>query len=134
MVRAGHRSRVTVLQSSPEGRQKMSSEVLQELKERAASLTPEEMCDLEAFLREQVRAKSKTPPIDDDAERHRKQTEWLKAHREEYAGRYVALVGDKLVGVGATIREAHEQAKANGIAEPLLAFVSSEKDVPFGGW
>ena len=112
----------------------MSSEVLEELKERAASLTPEEMRDLEAFLREQERAKSKTPPpTDDDAERQRKQTEWLKAHREEYAGRYVALVGDKLVGIGATIREAREQAKANGIAEPLLAFVSSEKDVLFGG-
>lgn len=59
---------------------------------------------------------------------------WLKANREKYAGQYVALNGDKLVGKGKTIREAHEQAKQNGIEKPFLVRVSSENEILSGGW
>jgi predicted membrane GTPase involved in stress response len=59
---------------------------------------------------------------------------WLKAHREEFAGQYVALDGDRLVGVGATIREAHEQARLQGVESPFITHISSVNDAPFGGW
>lgn len=59
---------------------------------------------------------------------------WLKANREEYAGQYVALDGDRLVGSGATIREAHEQARWQGVEHPFLTHISSVNDAPFGGW
>jgi hypothetical protein len=70
---------------------------------------------------------------DDDAMRERR-LEWLKAHREEYAGQYVALAGDVLVGHGRTIREAHEQAKKKGVENPFLVRLTSESEVLFAGW
>ena|SRR2546425_1091444 len=70
---------------------------------------------------------------DDDATRERR-LNWLKAHREEYAGQYVAMVGDVLVGNGRTIREAHEQAKENGVENPFLVRLTSENEVLFAGW
>ena len=71
--------------------------------------------------------------IDDDATRERR-LNWLKTHREQYAGQYVALVGDMLVGHGWTIREAHDQAKANGVDNPFLVRLTSESEVLFAGW
>ncbi|MGH9967338.1 MAG: DUF5678 domain-containing protein [Pyrinomonadaceae bacterium] len=70
---------------------------------------------------------------DDDAIREQR-LEWLKAHREEYAGQYVALAGDVLVGHGRTIREAHDQAKEKGVENPFLVRLTSESEVLFAGW
>ncbi len=70
---------------------------------------------------------------DDDAIRERR-LEWLKAHREEYAGQYVALAGDVLVGHGRTIREAHEQANEKGVENPFLVRLTSESEVLLAGW
>jgi hypothetical protein len=58
---------------------------------------------------------------------------WLKENREKYAGKYVALDGNKLVGIGQTIREANEQAQANGVKSPFLIRVSGENEILSGG-
>jgi hypothetical protein len=72
---------------------------------------------------------------DSDAENTRRERlEWLKAHREQYAGQYVALAGSVLVGHGRTIREAHEQARRNGVEKPFLVRMTSESEVLFAGW
>lgn len=70
---------------------------------------------------------------DDDATRARR-LEWLKANREQYAGQYVALAGDVLVGHGRTLREAHAQAKEKGVENPFLVRLTSESEVLFAGW
>jgi hypothetical protein len=70
---------------------------------------------------------------DDNALRERR-LGWLKAHREEYAGEYVALAGDVLVGHGRTIREAHDQAKERGFKDPFLVRLTSESEVLFAVW
>jgi hypothetical protein len=88
---------------------------------------------LDADLEQQ---KAHSPPqhgVEDEEMRERR-LHWLKTHREEYAGQYVALDGDVLVGSGRTIREAHEQAKGNGVNEPFLVRVSSENEILFAGW
>jgi hypothetical protein len=59
---------------------------------------------------------------------------WLKSHREEYAGQYAALDVVVLVGHGRTIREAHEQARQNGVENPFLVRPTSESDALFAGW
>lgn len=69
-----------------------------------------------------------------DEEMRQRRLQWLKSHREEYAGQYVALDGDVLVGHGRTIREAHDQAKERGVRQPFLIRVSSETEVLFAGW
>ncbi len=121
----------------------MSNEQLIALKEQLASLTPQEKLEVARFLTEQAQSNpspekantSASGAADNNAVLKRAQhMEWLKAHREEYAGTYVALDGDQLVGFGATIREAHEQARQVGVEQAFLVHVSSVNDAPFGGW
>ncbi|HTG16233.1 MAG TPA: DUF5678 domain-containing protein [Blastocatellia bacterium] len=121
----------------------MSDQQISALKDQLASLTPQEKLELARFLTEQVDSSSTsvTPGTwatnadpNTPALKRAQHLAWLKAHREEYAGKYVALDGDQLVGSGLSIREAHEQARRGGIDHPFLVHVSSVNDAPFGGW
>ena len=76
---------------------------------------------------------TRSTSAEDNVMRERR-LDWLKAHREEYAGQYVALVGDTLVGHGRTMREANEQARKNGVRDPFLVHLTSESEVLFAGW
>ena len=69
-----------------------------------------------------------------DEQIRQRRMEWLKLHREEFAGQYVALNGEVLVGHGVTIREAHQQAKEKGVEKPFLVHLTSENEVLFAGW
>jgi hypothetical protein len=118
----------------------MSGDQLTALKEQLAGLTPEEKLELARFLVQEATSGLPSDPLESPREQGgaaQKRTlhmAWLKAHREEYAGQYVALDGDRLVGSGATIREAHDQARQRGVADPFLTHISSASDAPFGGW
>ena len=111
----------------------MSTELLDTLKQQAERLSAEEQHELAQYLKQ----RAATAPArhsggqnnHSQALQRQQHMQWLKAHREEYAGRYVALDGDRLVGQGKTLREAHQQAKAQGIAEPFLMRVSSVHEV-----
>lgn len=59
---------------------------------------------------------------------------WLAEHREEYAGQWVALDGDKLLVAGAEAREVYEGARRSGVELPLVVQVESPDELPFGGW
>lgn len=121
----------------------MTNEQLIALKDQLASLTPQEKLELARFLMEQAESNRSREKVDTRASvaadnnaalKRTQHLDWLKAHREEYAGKYVALDGDRLVGCGATIREAHEQARQGGVEQAFLVHVSSGNDAPFGGW
>ena len=90
---------------------------------------------LDAELEEQPELSHDTrdASTEDNVIRERR-LDWLKTHREEYAGQYVALVGDTLVGHGRTMREANEQARKNGVRDPFLVHLTSESEVLFAGW
>ena len=117
----------------------MPVELLEAIKQQANGLTTIEKSQLGRYLLEQAgqdqarRAATDTPLTDAEAKRQR-QLEWLIAHREEYAGQYVALDGDRLVGQGRTIAEAHAQARLNGVEQPFLVRLTSESEVLPGGW
>ena len=115
----------------------MSAELLNTIKKQAQELTPGEKSQLAHHLLEQLNeeqpAQETRPNHVDDATRLRR-LEWLKAHREEYAGQYVALDRDVLVGHGATIGEAHNQARQKGVHFPFLVRVTSENEILFAGW
>ncbi|MBX7218653.1 MAG: hypothetical protein K1Y36_01790 [Blastocatellia bacterium] len=79
--------------------------------------------------------KQPEPPLQTGKEEVRIQRmAWIKSHRQEFAGQYVALDGDRLVGHGTTIREAQEQAKQQGIPNPFLVRLPAENEVLWGGW
>lgn len=112
----------------------MSSEQLDALKEQLAQLTPEQKLEVAQLLFEQARSDMPGGSSKSDALKREQHLAWLKEHREQYAGQYVALDGDRLVGCGPTIRDAHKQAREQGIENPFLVHVSSANDAPFGGW
>jgi hypothetical protein len=115
----------------------MSAELLKTIKQQSEELTPKEKSQLAHHLLERVKEQEQTQAVRtnhvDEGTRQRR-LEWLKAHREEYAGQYVALDGDVLVGHGATIGEAHKQANEKGVQVPFLVRVTSENEVLFAGW
>src|SRR5205823_2249799 len=60
--------------------------------------------------------------------------EWLKQHRSEYAGDWVALEGASLLARGASARQVLDAANIKGCEQPLVVHIPSEPDLPFGGW
>lgn len=113
---------------------------LEQIIDEARSLSPAEKRKLRQILDlelEQMKTQEHpeaTHSEKGDDETRLRRLEWLKAHREEYAGQYVALAGAVLVGHGVTIREAHEQAKEKGVENPFLVHLTSESEVLFAGW
>ena len=70
-----------------------------------------------------------TTPIDRSRELH-----WLADHRKEYASRWVALDGYRLLASGANPKEVFAAARKSGVAHPLFHWVEPPDALPFGGW
>lgn len=64
----------------------------------------------------------------------RREYEWINQHRDEYAGRYVALAGDQLVAHAATLRELHKLVRDAKAHRPFFARIEAKDELPFGGW
>lgn len=114
----------------------MQTETLSQIKQQIILLDEAEKQSLADFLADELKNGGETiaPSQNSDDETRKRQLEWLKANRENFAGKYVALIDDRVVGEGRTIGEAREQALKNGFKNPFLTRVYSERDVPFGGW
>lgn len=59
---------------------------------------------------------------------------WLREHRHEYGGQYVALVGDKVVANGLEPRNVLHTARNAGYSSPLIVRIEASDELPFGGW
>jgi Family of unknown function (DUF5678) len=68
-----------------------------------------------------------------EAEDSRREMEWLRRHRHEYTGRWVALKGDVLVAAGASAAEVYK-AIAGRADVPLVTQLRPEQEEPFAGW
>jgi len=120
----------------------MATELLNDLMQRSSELSLSEKKRLALFLTEEVPGDNGWPPefrmrlnVPEIHSQHREQyLAWLKAHREEYGGQYVALHGERLVGSGETIRDAATAAKENGCLQPFLVYVPRPVGEYWGGW
>jgi hypothetical protein len=114
---------------------------LEQIIDEARSLSPAEKRKLRQVLDvelEQAKthdpAKPKHSENGDDETRKRR-LEWLKSHREEYGGQYVALDGDQLLAVGPNYRIAREQALAAGKPNAFITYLSKPDEIAeMGGW
>ena len=121
----------------------MSVERLNEIKQQVSVLTLDEKQDLVAFLSGQVNkdkeaeagqsSPSNGQQEEPDPER-RRELEWMKQYRKEYAGQYVALFGDSLIAHAETLRELHRLVKESGVKRALFARIEAPDELPFGGW
>jgi hypothetical protein len=112
----------------------MQTEILSQIKRQIVSLDDEAKRNLADFLAEELKDKTETVSAPIAEENRHGSIEWLKQNREKYAGKYVALFENRLVGEGQNRREARERARENGFQNPFVTFVYSKKDAPFGGW
>jgi hypothetical protein len=72
--------------------------------------------------------------IEDD-EIRKLRMDWLKAHRDEYGGQYVALDGNQLIAVGPNYHVAREKALAAGVASAFVTYLSKPDEIAdMGGW
>ena len=104
-------------------------EVLAEIVEKVPTLTSAERRELIQLLQEEER-KAKT----NGGKNPSPNIEWLKAHRDEVAGKYVALEDGKLIAEGKTLREVDREAKQKGASKPLLTYVAREDEELWAGW
>ncbi len=59
---------------------------------------------------------------------------WVKEHRDEYVGEWVALDGDRLLANGPGAREVYDKARRLGVRVPTVLRIEPSDDLPFGGW
>lgn len=97
-----------------------SARILSELQQ--AGVLPQKDAEMNTQIR-------RVEPIDLSRE-----IRWLKEHRHEYIGQWVALDGDRLVSYGATAREVYAAAREAGVKSPLVEYLAPTEDMPFGGW
>jgi Family of unknown function (DUF5678) len=76
----------------------------------------------------QVR-KARLPYIDRSRE-----MAWIAAHQEEYAGQWVVLDGDRLIGHGDDPLPIVEKARQEGIDRPLIMHLRKETGPFMGAW
>jgi len=62
-----------------------------------------------------------------------REQEWLHVNSPRHAGKWLAIEGDQLVGEGDNAKAVLEQARANGIAHPLLVQIPNDPQLPFAG-
>lgn len=101
----------------------MSARLLDTLKQQAAALTPQEKSQLANYLLEQASQsgpQSSSSDEETDELKRQQRTEWLKAHRAEYGGQYVAWDGDRLLGTGRNYPEALAAAQRAGVSNVYM--------------
>lgn len=117
----------------------MSATNLDVLKEQIANLSRPEQLELSQFLAKQVAQDAKQPVPSPEIEKHERarqlRAEWLKLNSAKYAGLYVALDGDRLLGTGKNYPEAYEAAKQAGVKNAYVDYVyPANYEGEMGGW
>lgn len=63
-----------------------------------------------------------------------KELRWLKEHRHEHIGQWVALDGNRLLAHGTNAREVFRAAREAGVKAPFVEQILPADELPFGGW
>ena len=87
--------------------------------------------------REAVPAKTKPPldkrvPCEPMPDRTR-EMEWVREHKHEYAGQWVALDGDRLIAASPVQQGVWDAVSADSAALPLVLRIPSPDDLPYIG-
>ena len=75
----------------------------------------------------------RVPPIIPNAD-FSLSVQWLTEHREEYAGQWVALDGDRLIAHGLDAKEVYAIADASGVRYPMVTQIEPANALPYAGF
>ena len=90
-------------------------------------LNPEEQNGASA---QPARILARDLPIKDRA----REVEWLKEHRDEYAGQWIALDGENLIASGDDLKQVVGTARRLGVPDALMIRVEPTDALPFSGF
>ena len=114
---------------------------LEQIIDEARTLSPAEKRKLRQALDRELELEKEQgrsqPALRDngDEQMRQRRMEWLKLHREEHGGQYVALDGDQLLAVGPNYRIAREKALATGKPNAFVTYLSKPDEIAdMGGW
>ena len=110
---------------------------LEQIIDEARALSPAEKRKLRQALDLELEQEPSQPAHRDngDEQMRQRRLEWLKSHREEYGGQYVALDGDQLLAVGPNYRVAREKALAAGKPNAFVTYLYKPDEIAvMGGW
>ncbi len=121
----------------------MSEQNLERVIKQIDALTPDNLAKLRRIVDEKLQAVaqgSQSPFIprlvgqsaNAPKDRSREQA-WLEQHRDEYADQWVALDADRLLGHGASLKEAAAAAQQAGVSDALIVRVESRDTLPYVG-
>ena len=116
---------------SGKGKRIMASAEVERIIEVARRLPPDERRRLREALDREDRPK--VPPRGHTVDLSR-ELRWIEEHRAEYAGQWVAVRGDRLLGSGPDGRQVYEAARAAGDERPFVKRVEPNGELPFAGW
>jgi hypothetical protein len=110
-------------------------EVEASLAARARALGVELDAYVQTLLQQQAASSPLRPAGDatQEVERQMSELSWLETHREQFAGRWVALDGNTLLAVGNSAREVYAAITENK-GTPLVTYVERENEPYFAGW
>ena len=112
----------------------MQTQSLSQIKQQIVLLDPNSKRELAEFLAHEIDSEAPNRPVLHSDEDRQAQLEWLKANRERYKDRYVALVGNRLIAERSTFADARGAAKELGSPDAFITYVFAEDAEPFGGW
>ena len=61
----------------------------------------------------------------------KEEQQWIKVHRSEYVGHWVALWGNRLLSHGTDAKEVYESARRQGIENPLFTRIELPEEFRF---
>jgi plasmid stability protein len=63
-----------------------------------------------------------------------REVEWLQKHRDEYAGQWIALDGERLIASGDDLKQVVSTARRLGVPDALMMRVEANDALPFAGF
>jgi|SRR5215813_8435226 len=115
----------------------MSNDLVDSLMEQLNALSTQEKRLIASRLMEQAKNEEQAQILDlpEEVRYRKREYQWMKEHKAEYAGQWVALEGDTLFAHGSSARQVLEEAKKAGAKIPFIARIDSPDDLYFtGGW
>lgn len=120
----------------------MSDSAFEKVIAEIESLSPDHLLQLRRRLDEKLRALQRLPELpitpriigkSQPPKDRSKENEWLARHRDEYAGQWVALDGDRLIGHSTRFEDVSRAVKESGIRDALIFIVEGSDAPPFAG-
>ena len=114
----------------------MSQPTLEEILAGINALSPQDQDQLRRLLKDSPSPSAATrqvaplTPVRDLA----RESAWIQQRRDEYAGQWVALDGDRLIASGSSAKEVYAAARAAGVADALIVKVEARDALPFAGF